>query len=269
MLVEPLRIAICEDDQSDIDCLLQIIASSGVPAKVSSYADGNGLLATFKPGFFQLIFLDIYFDNGGGTALRKENESQAGSVAVTRKRALATLPGNATGMDVALKIRETDAAVWLAFLTVSPDHALQGYRVEAKRYFNKPPDAAEVVPLLQKAAAFFCGRPDEINLVINHKRRCLRVREIQYIEAQNKKCLLHLGAETLAANTTLAEFSRLLTAPAFIRCHRSYIVNLNYVQSLDRDFTMLNGDKVYVGHLRQWQVRSDYRKHLLRLAKEV
>jgi len=49
----------------------------------------------------------------------------------------------------------------------------------------------------------------------------------------------------------------------------SYIVNIDYVKSVDRDFTMLNGDTVYIGHLQQWQVRSDYRKHLLRLSKEV
>ena len=267
--METLKIAICEDDQKDIDGLKRIIAESGIPAKLYTYADGNGLLSMFVPGYFQLIFLDIYFDNGGNTAKIKENESQAVPVSTVQKTKLAVLPEYATGIDIALKIRETDADVWLAFITVSPDHAALGYKVDAKRYFNKPPDNAEVVALLQKATEHFGGLHDEISVAIDHKRRRLRMRDIQYVEACNKKCLIHMEAEILAVNTTIDGLAKLLTAPVFLRCHRSYIVNIDYVQSVERDFTMANGDTVYIGHLLQWQVRSDYRKHLLRLAKEL
>jgi len=267
--MELLRIAVCEDDQRDIDSLKSMITESGIPAKIYTYADGNGLLSMFVPGFFQLIFLDIYFDNGGGTAKTEENESQTGTAPAVHQKKLPVLPTCATGMDIAVKIRETDEDVWLAFITVSPDHAALGYKVDAKRYFSKPPDYDEVVALLQKAAEHFSGLSDEISLTIDRKRCRLRARDIRYVEAQNKKCMIHMGNEILAANITIDGLSKLLAAPGFVRCHRSYIVNMNYVQSVDRDFTMINGDKVYIGHLQQWQVRSDYRKHLLRLAKEV
>ena len=267
--MEPLRIAICEDDQIDIDSLKSQITESGVPAKIYTFADGNVLLSMFVPGFFQLIFLDIYFDNGGGTAKEEENERKTGSTPAVRQKKLSILPTNATGMDIALKIRETDAEVWLAFITVSPDHAALGYKVDAKRYFNKPPDYDEVVALLQKAEEHFCGLHDEISLTIDRKRCRLRTWDIQYVEAQNKKCMIHMGTEILASNITIDGLSKLLTSPVFLRCHRSYIVNMDYVKGVDRDFTMLNGDKVYIGHLQQWQVRNEYRKHLLRLAKEA
>jgi len=267
--MEPLKIAICEDDQRDIDSLKSLITESGIPVKIYTYADGNGFFSMFVPGFFQLIFLDIYFDNGGGTAKIEENESQTGFAQAVHQKKLPVLPACATGMDIALKIRETDADVWLAFTTVSPDHAALGYKVDAKRYFNKPPDKNEVVALLKKAAEHFGGLHDEISVTIDRKRRSLLTRDIQYIEACNKKCMIHTGTEILSVNSTIDRLSKLLTAPVFLRCHRSYIVNINYVRSVDRDFTMLSGDTVYIGHLQQWQVRNDYRKHLLRLAKEA
>ena len=241
LIMEALKIAVCEDDQRDMNSLMDIITESGVPAKVYAYADVNGLLSMFAPGFFQLIFLDIYFDNGCGV----------------------------DGMDAALKIREADPDVWLAFITVSTDHTALGYKVDAKRYFNKPPENDEVVSLLKKAEEHFAGLNDEISVTIDRKRRSLRMRDIQYIEACNKKCIIHIGSEIIAANATIDGLSKQLTAPVFLRCHRSYIVNMDFVQSVGRDFTMTSGDIVYIGHLQQWQVRSDYRKHLLRLAKEV
>jgi len=266
--MESLQIAICEDNRNDIESLKCIIAEAGVPVKIYTFADGNSLLSSFASGFFQLIFLDIYYDNGGDTAKAREDDKQVSAASAAHIAKPPALPEHATGVDVALRIREVDAEVWLAFLTVSPDYAAFGYKVDAKRYLKKPANADEVVSLLKKAEKNFSGRNNEISVTIDRKRCGLRMSDIRYIEACNKKCLIHLREETLATNTTIDALSKMLTTPAFLRCHRSYIVNLDYVQSVDRDFTMVNGDTVYIGHLAQWQVRSAYREHLLLLARE-
>jgi len=244
--VETLNIAICEDMQSDAVVLRRMIRESGVDSQVFTYESGEAFLAAFQPGFFQLILLDIYYDAPPGTA-----------------------PADAiTGVDVALKIRETDADVWLAFTTVSPDQAIAGYKAKADRYLTKPLDAGEVTALLHRAAKYWESVDDEITVTVDRKPRGIRPRDILYIESHGKQSAIHTKDETVSTYTAINELEAMLSSPPFVRCHRSYIANMDYIQSAGRDFQMTNGDMVYIGRRGQWKMREIYRSYIARLARE-
>jgi DNA-binding LytR/AlgR family response regulator len=236
--MQTICIAICEDDARDALELRRLIKQSGVSAEIHTYESADVFLAAFKPGFFQLIFLDIMFGDA-----------------------------NAEGIEAALKIRETDDDVWLVFTTNSPDYAVFGYKVRADRYLKKPLDELEVTSLLERATKHFSDISDEIIVTADRKHRSLRLRDIRYVEAHNKQSLIHLKDETIVSYTTIDELKKRLKLPSFLRCHRSYIVNMDHIQSVERDFIMDDGDVVYIGHGNQWNIRKVYRDYIARLAR--
>jgi DNA-binding LytR/AlgR family response regulator len=65
---------------------------------------------------------------------------------------------------------------------------------------------------------------------------------------------------------SLDELEKKLSSPPFLRCHRSYIVNLDHVTGIDRDFTVSNGDTVYIRRPDQWKMKKAYQDYVLSLA---
>lgn len=240
--MQTISIAICDDNANDASELSRLIRQSSISADIHTYENTDVFLTTFKPGFFQLVFMDICFTNMG--------------------------PGEIdAGIEAAVKIREKDPDVWLAFTTFSPDYAVFGYKVKADRYLMKPLDETEVLALLQRADHHFAELNEEIFVTVGRRRRGFRPRDIRYVEANNKQSVVYLKDETIVTYTTVDEFEKLLRRPSFLRCHRSYIVNMDYIEKAERDFLMTGGGKVYIGHANQWKVRKAYRDYIMRLAR--
>jgi CheY-like chemotaxis protein len=55
-----LRVAVCEDVKADAEMLAKMIAESDIAADVRIFESGEALLESFKPGMYDVIFLDIY-----------------------------------------------------------------------------------------------------------------------------------------------------------------------------------------------------------------
>ncbi|MCL2488770.1 MAG: LytTR family transcriptional regulator DNA-binding domain-containing protein, partial [Oscillospiraceae bacterium] len=152
--------------------------------------------------------------------------------------------------------------------TSSPDHAAFGYKVKADRYLSKPLDEAEVLSLIERAAKHFEELSDEIFVTVDRRRRGIRLRDIRYVEARNKQSVIHLQDEAIVSYIKIDELEKLLRLPSFLRCHRSFIANMDYVENIGRDFEMQGGGTVYIGHISQWKVRKAYRDYIERLARE-
>lgn len=241
--MQTISIAICEDEAKDALELQRLIRQSGVSADVHLYDNIEVFFSAFRPGAFQLIFLDVYFIN-------PDSENRA------------------DGIDAALKIRETDGDVWLVFSTSSPDFATFGYKVKADRYILKPPDEQEVLSLLDRAVDHFRSQSDEVFMTVDRKRRGIKLRDIRFVEASNKQSIIHTVDEAVRTYTTIDEIEKQLKLPSFLRCHRSYIVNMDFVESADRDFSIRGGGVAYIGHTNQWKVRKAYRDYIARLVRE-
>jgi len=238
--VQPLNIAICEDIPSDAQKLRDLIAWSSASASVFVYENTGEFLEAFQPGFFQLAFMDIYFDS------------------------------TPDGLDASVKIREVDPDIWIVFTTSSPVHAKFGYKVKADRYLDKPLDEEEVLSLLERAVKHFSDTSAEIVITVDYKKHRIKLREIQYVEVFDKKSVLHLEDEAIETYMKIGDMEKLLTLPSFIRCHRCYIVNMEYIEALtddERDFIMQNGDRVYIGQNILSKVKKAHREYIVRLAR--
>lgn len=76
--------------------------------------------------------------------------------------------------------------------------------------------------------------------------------EVAYLEAQNRKTFVQAGEVTGSHKFNLSELEYFLPKDSFIRCHRSYIVNVYHIAEIHPDYhstfmlLMKNGVKIPV-----------------------
>lgn len=151
------------------------------------------------------------------------------------------MPGQ-NGIDTAREIRNYDTNIKIIFLTSSPEFAIQSYAVKAYFYQLKPLQWESFVQVLD-AALEECQRERESSLIVRCGGAITRIelRQLEFCEVIHRTLLFHLSSgKVLESTGSLDELGRQL-APygCFLRVHRSYIVNLDYVQNIShRTVTM-------------------------------
>lgn len=217
-----LHTAVCEDDARDREHLLALIARGGAgeargTVLCDSFEDGGALLAGFFSGKYDLIFLDIFMKGQ-------------------------------KGVDIARAIRETDADVVLCFTTSSPDYTRESYRLGALKYIEKPVREEDVAHALRLAELVRRDR-QSLTLLIGGEYVSLALDSILFFETRDHAVHVHTTSGILRASQSIRiEDVEGMLPPTgqFLRCHRSFIVNLRHVVRIDRDFIMKNGERAYI-----------------------
>lgn len=144
------------------------------------------------------------------------------------------MPGE-NGVSVASEIRNVDRNVKIIFLTSSDEFAVQSYKVNAFYYQLKPVCQEDFFRLMDSVLSR-CETEEEGSLILSCKNGITRLRpsQIEYCEVIHRTLFIHLASgevlESIGSLNELAE--RLAEYGGFFRPHRSYLVNLKYVQSL-------------------------------------
>lgn len=237
----PVKIALCEDAQADMDHLAALIGrcmGGGRPLHIDQFVSGESLMRTFAPDRYDAVFLDIY------------------------------LGGDMTGLDAAKAIRAQDARCAIVFATVSSEFALDSYQVRAAHYLIKPVDEADLSEVWRRIDAEARRDADHnITLIVNRKPVRVPCSEILYAEARAKMCLVHTEKSVLDTRLTIDQIEHMLPSPPFMRCHRGYIVNFDQVKDISVDFIMKSGDTVYIRQTERGRIRDAYFRHLIEKAK--
>ena len=106
------------------------------------------------------------------------------------------------------------------------------YRTPHACYLQKPFRQADVDEALTQAVAGLRqvgGHPVRFHL--KGEERVVSPRDIIYIESNRRRVQVHLRCESFETYARLADLERELP-PSFVRCHQSFLVNLDYVSSL-------------------------------------
>ena len=90
-------------------------------------------------------------------------------------------------------------------------------------------------------------RNDRVITVISERqKRLVTVSEIIYAESQNREIVLHLRDQRIHFYYRMKDLEQELGA-GFLRCHRSYLINLSYADRLvDEDLLLTNGERIPV-----------------------
>lgn len=147
------------------------------------------------------------------------------------------------GMKTAIKIRDNEDSMSIIFVTGYRSFMQEGYRVKAFRYLLKPlkeedfmKALGEAIRDLKKNSKAVLGK-DGITLF-------LKLDEIVYIEYGNRASLVRTRKCSYESILTMSEWENILDNGDFFRVHKAYIVNMKYVEEIDKNVTLDNGEKV-------------------------
>uniref|UniRef100_UPI0005A97D52 LytR/AlgR family response regulator transcription factor n=1 Tax=Faecalimicrobium dakarense TaxID=1301100 RepID=UPI0005A97D52 len=87
--------------------------------------------------------------------------------------------------------------------------------------------------------------------------------EIKYIEIQKKDMLIHTINKSFDARYSLEKIEKDLKQDKFVRCHKSFLVNLSYVENIKTNTLILeSGEEVPVSRYRYKDVKERFLKFL-------
>ncbi|MEG0570521.1 MAG: LytTR family DNA-binding domain-containing protein [Oscillospiraceae bacterium] len=200
-----IRIAICDDYKKSIDDTKQMLTSwseeSKIEVQISCYENGDDLIAKIVSNRFDIIFLDIVMPM-------------------------------LNGIDTAKELRTIDKTVKIIFLTSSPEFALESYSVKAMDYCLKPVVYEQIKAVMDECSLLLMKEPKNLTLKTVGGYQKIYIRDIEYIEAQNKRVFFFLRSnKSIEVVEPLYTFENKLSAEdGYFKCHRSYLV---YIPNVD------------------------------------
>lgn len=169
------------------------------------------------------------------------------------------------GMQIAHEVRAFDEHIKIAFLTSSPEFAVESYSVEAFAYLLKPATAGNLFPVLGKLFRTVQKQEEGLRVKFQNGFANLLFSRLAYVEVMNRTLCFHLTDGSVREMiASLSDYEEtLLQRPEFIRVHRAFIVNLWQVQELRAaDILTYTGRVVPVSRRLYAQVRKAYMDQL-------
>ncbi len=165
------------------------------------------------------------------------------------------------GIDAARKIRSLHYNGQIVFLTSSPDFAVDGYDVEAAGYLLKPLSQDK----LSRVMARILLNSDSGIYQVRQRSNVIQIpyHDILFVESRNSKCILHRnGGVTYTIYKHLSQIEEELSDIRFLRCHQSYLVNMDYIDQVDKQFHLNSGDTVLIRQRDLRAIRQSYLDYL-------
>lgn len=155
------------------------------------------------------------------------------------------------GITLAKRIRGKGDPGLIIFITALAEHVYDAFEVEALDYICKPIDEDRLQKALSRAVIKIREKENK-SLLIQTMTWCKSVKldDIYYCEVINRKLYLHTKNGVIEYYGKLEDVEKQLDY-RFVRCHRSYLVNLDYLQEYSSgEITLENGEHVPASRLR-------------------
>ena len=175
------------------------------------------------------------------------------------------MPGE-NGIDAAKEIRQYDNNVKIIFLTSSAEFAVQSYTVGAYFYQMKPIWAESFFRLMDSVIVE-CEKSEQSSLILRCKSGITRIEleKLEYCEVIGRTLLFHMENGNVPESVgSLDELcSQLAEYPNFLRPHRSFLINMEYVQNISyRAITMDNLAEIPIPHGKCSEIKNRYLEYV-------
>lgn len=216
--MDALRILIADDDPAMRDILRRMVAKVDGCTVVSEAANGQQALEQMETHKPDMVFLDVEMPE-------------------------------ASGVECARIIQDMDPAMMIVFATAHESYMGEAFEVYAFDYLIKPFKMERVVQTLERArdrASLAGGRTlasklSSANKAVNgrmmlHHRggvSFLDLKDILLVQREDRATVIYtVGEGRYVTADTLGEMEERLQSDVFLRCHKSYIINLSQVKDI-------------------------------------
>jgi Response regulator of the LytR/AlgR family len=212
-----MKIAVCEDEEYFANQIIKYINEwknqSNISIEVFYFYNSEQFLSKWSESEdYDLIFIDINMDR-------------------------------ISGIELAKIIRDTNSLVTLVFVTQLRDYVFQGYKVNAMQYLIKP---------IKKEDCFEClnlvyEQSQKINyLIIKESSKIIKIPipNILYIEMHSHNAVITTLTDVYTTRQTVTQLLKIINDKYFIKCLKSYIINIRDVKSISKDACIMSNNKV-------------------------
>jgi DNA-binding LytR/AlgR family response regulator len=145
------------------------------------------------------------------------------------------------------------------FTTAYSEHAVTSFELDAVDYLLKPFSLSRFMKACSKAQEFHQWRnhdrqQDYIFLKTGYELVKVWFNEITYLVAEGNYINVVMRGSKLLTRMTFSEMESILPPPSFIRVHRSYIVNKDHIDRIERHQVTVHGEQIPVSENYSQQV---------------
>lgn len=211
-----MKILIFDDNKNDIkhltNCLKIFFKNKNISYQIKTCQNKEELLNDID--CYDFLFLDIELD--------QEN-----------------------GIDLGLELQKAKHHCRIIITTNYSKYAIDGYKIQAERYFIKPIHQQEFDLEMNTVIKNYIK---ENNYFFN-KKVCdskIYIKDILYIEFIDRKSMIHkLNGEIIMTNCTLKYWYDQFSIYNFAYPYKAFLVNLKYVNALyKKDIRLTNGEMI-------------------------
>ena len=227
-----MLVAICDDSRIDLllskTLVIEYFRKRKLSCTVRLYENGSSLLDDLHDNTnFDIVFMDIYV-------------------------------GDELGIDIARQLRNNGYENLLIFSTITDEYAIESYSVRANGYILKPYNMTRLESVLDRVLEKY--DTDFMRVKVRNTYVNVPYSDIIYIESCNNRCILHTADEEYSLYMRLDDIEKSLSGDEsrFLRCHRSYIVNMDHITAVDEQFRLDNGESVLIRSKSKAQIKKHY-----------
>lgn len=208
-----MKIVICEDEPMCVNVLDTYIkrwaSENGILVELFVCISAEQLLFELEDGLnVDLLFLDIRMDK-------------------------------MSGIELAHILRELGYRMQIVFATDSPEYVFEGYNVSALNYLLKPIDYNRCYTILEQAHKLICNENFYLCKTSEFLHKIL-YEDMLYIEMISHTAVIHTRNTQYSTRKTIAEIISELDDTLFVRCHKSFIVNIQHIASISKKCVVLS-----------------------------
>ena len=171
--------------------------------------------------------------------------------------------GDMTMINAAHELRNIGFQGSIVFLSDTSDFAVDSYDVGASGYLLKP-YSYEKLSIVMDRVLRYC---DLGVFQLKQRNNIIRVpfNDIMFVESHNSRCILYtVNNYEYTVYERLNDIEKELSDDRFLRCHRSFLVNMNYIMRADKQFTLIDGSTVLIRQKSLKNVRQSYINYLMK-----
>lgn len=218
-----LHIAICDDEKYMSDKIKMMVSDffceKNMEVVISQFSNGKEILKYDRT--IDILFLDIQMKD-------------------------------MNGMETARKLRNRKFKGVLIFITILKEMVFQSFEVQAFDYLVKPIEAGCFEKTMERLLVSMKNASESSLLVQRgYESSIILFEEIVFCEVIDRKVYLHLTSSEIIDFYDRIETLETKLDSRFFRCHRSFLINLQYLKSYKNGIAyMENGMEVPVSRLR-------------------
>ena len=228
-----LNFILCDDNQSILNRLEKMVESILINNELSgqvaySTTNPNNLIKYIEFNPFDVVILDI------------------------------DLKSEKSGMDIANLIRKRNKKAYIIFSSAHLEYLMVAYKYKTFDFLPKPMTLERLKETILRLFDDISASNNTF-FKVNNKNGYINSNDIFFIEKHGKKAIVKTSIGDYSLNSSFSDILNRLPNN-FVRCHKSYIVNVNKIERVKTDNTVIFKDEDKI----QCQIGPKYENLFLR-----